>query len=108
MVLEVDPRLQEDPSLLSHIYVNGTGDAQVPLAAVAHFERGFAPLAVRHQGQFPAATLSFNLLPGEALGSAADIVDSTARALRDAGERALRIRRQRRATSPSPSRASRC
>ena len=82
VVLEVDPRLQEDPSLLSHIYVNGTGNAQIPLAAVAHFERGFAPLAVRHQGQFPAATLSFNLLPGEALGSAADIVDSTARALR--------------------------
>ena len=82
VVLEVEPQLQEDPSLLSRIYVNGTGDKQVPLAAVAHFEAGFAPLAVRHQGQFPAATMSFNLLPGEALGSAAGIVEQTARDLR--------------------------
>ncbi len=82
VVLEVDPKLQEDPALLSHIYVNGTNDSQVPLSAVAHYEPDFAPLSVRHQGQFPAATLSFNLLPGEALGNAANIVDQTARDLR--------------------------
>jgi multidrug efflux pump subunit AcrB len=82
VVLEVLPKLQEDPSLLTKIYVNGTGNAQVPLSAVAHFEPGFAPLAVRHQGQFPAATLSFNLTPGEALGSATAIVDRVARELR--------------------------
>jgi hydrophobe/amphiphile efflux-1 (HAE1) family protein len=81
VVLEVNPAMQTDASMLNRIYVNGTNDAQVPLAAVAHFEPGDAPLSVRHQGQFPAATMSFNLLPGEALGSAANIVEQTARDL---------------------------
>jgi multidrug efflux pump len=70
VVLEIDPQLQADPSMLDRIYVGATGGKQVPLSAVAHFERGNAPLAVRHQGQFPAATLSFNLAPGLALGDA--------------------------------------
>jgi multidrug efflux pump len=43
---------------------------QVPLAAFAHFETGAAPLALTHQGQFPATTISFNLTRGESLGAA--------------------------------------
>ncbi|HEX3403466.1 MAG TPA: efflux RND transporter permease subunit [Acetobacteraceae bacterium] len=82
VVLEIDPRLQTDPSLLDRIYVGATGGKQVPLSAVAHFERDSAPLAVRHQGQFPAATLSFNLAPGMALGDAETAVDNAARELR--------------------------
>jgi multidrug efflux pump len=94
VVLEIDPRLQTDPSLLDRIYVGATagvggtpgvgatGGKQVPLSAVAHFERGTAPLAVRHQGQFPAATLSFNLAPGMALGDAETAVDNASRELR--------------------------
>ena len=82
VVLEISPRLQTDPSLLDRIYVGATGGKQVPLSAVAHFERGTAPLAVRHQGQFPAATLSFNLAPGMALGDAETAVDNASRELR--------------------------
>ena len=82
MVLEIDPRLQTDPSLLDRIYVGAAGGKQVPLSAVAHFERGTAPLAVRHQGQFPAATLSFNLAPGMALGDAETAVQNATRELR--------------------------
>jgi multidrug efflux pump len=82
VVLEVDPKLQTDPSQLDHIYVGATGGKQVPLSAVARFERGTAPLAVRHQGQFPAATLSFNLAPGAALSEAESAVDNAARELR--------------------------
>ncbi len=44
--------------------------SQVPLAAFAHFETGPAPLALTHQGQFPATTISFNLVRGESLGAA--------------------------------------
>ncbi len=44
--------------------------SQVPLAAFAHFETGSAPLALTHQGQFPATTISFNLTRGESLGAA--------------------------------------
>ena len=54
----------------------------VPLSAVAHFERDTAPLAVRHQGQFPAATLSFNVMPGLALSDAEAAVERAARELR--------------------------
>ena len=43
---------------------------QVPLSAVAHYESSATALAVNHQGQFPSATLSFNLAPGVALGEA--------------------------------------
>ena len=82
VVLEIDPKLQTDPSLLSRLYVGAAGGAQVPLSAVAHFERGTTPLAVRHQGQFPAATLSFNLAPGVALETGETAVENAARELR--------------------------
>ena len=82
VVLEIDPKLQTDPSLLSRLYVGAAGGAQVPLSAVAHFERGTTPLAVRHQGQFPAATLSFNLAPGVALQTGENAVEDAARELR--------------------------
>jgi len=82
VVLEIDPRLQTDPSLLDRLYVASSTGKQVPLSALAHFERSTAPLAVRHQGQFPAATLSFNLPVGEALGTAEKAVEQAAADLR--------------------------
>jgi multidrug efflux pump len=82
VVLEVDPRLQTDPSMLADVYVGAPGAQQIPLSAVAHFERGTTALAVKHQSQFPAASISFNLAPGMALGDATDLVERTARVLR--------------------------
>ena len=82
VVLEIDPKLQSDPSMLQYIYVGAPGATQVPLSAVAHLEMGTAPLAVRHQGQFPASSVSFNLAPGMALGDATDLVERTAAELR--------------------------
>jgi len=81
-VLEVDPALQTDPTALDRIYVAASGGRQVPLSAVARFERGYAPLAVRHQGQLPASTISFNLAPGMSLGEAIDAVEGVVRDLR--------------------------
>jgi multidrug efflux pump len=74
VVLEIDPALQVDPSLLDRIYVGSAAGIQVPLSQVARFERGTAPLSVRHQGQYPAATISFNLKPGYALGDAREAI----------------------------------
>ena len=108
MVLEIDPRLQTDPSLLDRIYVGAAGGKQVPLSAVAHFERGTAPLAVRHQGQFPAATLSFNLAPGMALGDAETAVRERHARTAHAGGRAHRVRRQRAFHAAVAGHASRC
>ena len=82
MVLEIDPELQTDPARLDHLYVASSSGQQVPISAVAHFERSTAPLSVRHQGQFPASTLSFNLADGMALGDAVQAVETAAAELR--------------------------
>jgi multidrug efflux pump len=47
----------------------------VPLSAFAHFENTTEPLAITHQGQFPAITVSFNLAPNSSLGAAITSVD---------------------------------
>src|SRR5262249_39136601 len=70
VVLEAKAQYQNDPSALSGIYVPGSAGAQVPLSAVATVERRTAPLAVNHQDQFPAVTISFNLAPGGSLSEA--------------------------------------
>ncbi|MEA2729144.1 MAG: multidrug efflux pump, partial [Acetobacteraceae bacterium] len=82
VVLEIDPKLQIDPSLLNRLYVGATGGIQVPLSSVARFERGTAPLTVNHQGQFAAATISFNLAPGVALETAETAVEHATSELR--------------------------
>jgi len=70
VVLEVAPQFKDDPQALNYIYVRSSNGAQVPLSAFAHYETTNTPLAVNHQGQFPAMTVSFNLAPGVALGQA--------------------------------------
>ncbi len=50
--------------------------AQVPLTALAHLVRRTAPLVITHQGQFPAATISFNVRPGASLGEAVSAVQA--------------------------------
>ena len=47
----------------------------MPLSAFSHFEKTTEPLAINHQGQFPAITVSFNLARNAALGSAITAVD---------------------------------
>jgi multidrug efflux pump len=47
----------------------------IPLSAIAHFENTTESLAITHQGQFPAITVSFNLAPNAALGNAITAVD---------------------------------
>ncbi len=74
VVLEALPMYQRDPSVLSKLYLPGAAGAQVPLSAVATLTRTTAPLAISHQAQFPAVSLSFNLGPGESLGNAVDAV----------------------------------
>src|SRR6478672_2443645 len=76
VVLEAMPMYQRDPSILSKLYLPGVAGAQVPLSAVATLTRTTAPLAISHQAQFPAVSLSFNLAPGEALGDAVNAAKS--------------------------------
>ena len=75
VVMELDPELTQDATQLDRIFLPGRGGAAVPLGAVVRLERGMAPLTVRHQGQFPAATITFNLPEGVALGEAAAAIE---------------------------------
>jgi multidrug efflux pump len=74
VVLEVLPAFQESPEALKSIYVKSATGAQVPLSIFTKFVSGSTPLAINHQGQFPAVTLSFNLAPGVALGHAVNAI----------------------------------
>ncbi|MHB8884592.1 MAG: efflux RND transporter permease subunit [Methylovirgula sp.] len=80
VILEVDPSLQKTPSDIEAIYVPGADGIQVPLSAISHIEKSFAPLVTNHQGQFPAVTISYNLTANVAVATAnaaiRDAVDS--------------------------------
>ncbi len=76
VVLEVQPQFQRDPNLLSKIYVATPTGVEVPLSSFAHFASKAEPLIINHQGIFPAVTLSFNLMPGAALGQAVNAIQA--------------------------------
>jgi multidrug efflux pump len=100
VILEAQPRYQQDPNALTKLYVTGTststgtaatvgntatgttntnttatpnavtGSNQVPLSSFARFVPTSAPLAIAHQEQFPSVTISFDLNDGYALSDA--------------------------------------
>jgi multidrug efflux pump len=71
VVMEIAPEFQENPDSLQRLYVRSSSGTQVPLSAFTRYDASTTALAVNHQGQFPAVTLSFNLAPNVALGDAA-------------------------------------
>jgi multidrug efflux pump len=75
VVLEVSPKFQRTPASLDSIYVKSSNGTQVPLSAFTHFEERTTSLAINHQGQFPAVTISFNLAPGKSIGDAVAAVN---------------------------------
>ena len=82
VVLEVKPEFQQGLPALDGIYIVATnasgGSTQVPLSAIARFSEKPMQLSVNHIGQFPAATLSFNLAPGASLGDAVKAIHQVA------------------------------
>ena len=75
VVMEVAPKYWQNPESLNDIYLTATNGGQVPLSAVTRRQTSTTPIAVNHQGQFPAVTFSFNLLPGVALSDAVEAVN---------------------------------
>jgi multidrug efflux pump len=75
VVMEAAPQYWQNPATLHDIYVRSPSGAQVPLSAVARYEPTSTLLAVNHQGQFPAVTLSFNMVPGISLGQAVAAIE---------------------------------
>ena len=106
VILEAQPRYQQDPGSLAKLYVTGaststgtaatvantatgstntnitatpntvTGSNQVPLAAFARFVNTSAPLSIAHQEQFPSVTISFDLSDGYALSDAVKVISA--------------------------------
>jgi multidrug efflux pump len=76
VVLEVQPEFRRGPEALNDLYVASSTGQLVPISAVARVSVGNAPLAINHVGQFPAATVSFNLARGASLGDAVEAVES--------------------------------
>jgi multidrug efflux pump len=77
VVLEAAPGLREGPQAIGGLYVAAASGAQIPLSAITHVTEQSAPLLINHLGQFPAATISFNLAPGVSLGAAVDAIRET-------------------------------
>jgi len=82
VVMEVDPRFWQYPDTLKDIYVPSSNGGQVPLSAFTHYEPTTTALAVNHQGQFPAVTISFNLAAGVALGDAVKTIEAATRQMK--------------------------
>ena len=74
VILELEPRYQQDPSALAMLYVRSTSGALVPLNSVAKLGYSVGPLSVTHLGQLPSVTISYDLRPGVALSQAIDEV----------------------------------
>lgn len=102
VVLEVTPKLQRWPNGIENIYVNSTivnatnggqrssttsttstvTGKSVPLSAFTTVSQQVGPLVINRQDQFPVVTLSFNLAPGAALGSAIKTIEQAKLQLR--------------------------
>ncbi len=79
VVMEVDPQYQRSPDALNGIFIKSASGAMVPLSTIAHYENHHTSLAVNHQGQYPAVTLTFNLAPNVALGDAVTALEQAQR-----------------------------
>ena len=76
VIMEAAQPFQQSPDALQKIFVKSSTGAMIPLSAVTHFETQRIPLQINHQGQSPAATLSFNLTPGYSLSQATEAIEA--------------------------------
>jgi multidrug efflux pump len=81
VVMEVAPQYWQSDSSLDTTYITSPGNAEIPLSAFSTYGPTKTPLAVNHQGQFAAATVSFNLPLGKSLGDASAAIQKKVREL---------------------------
>jgi multidrug efflux pump len=70
VVMEAAPQYLQSPKALQDVFLIAPGGLQVPLTSFARWEETATPLAINHQGQFAASTISFNLPVGVSLSDA--------------------------------------
>ncbi|HEY1559616.1 MAG TPA: efflux RND transporter permease subunit [Caulobacteraceae bacterium] len=78
IVFEGTPVLQTTPDLFDTVYLTSPlTNKSVPLSQFVKVDpNGSSSLTVNHQGEYPAATLSFNLAPGVSLSQATQAVQA--------------------------------
>ena len=77
VVMEAAPQYWQSPQALDDVFVSNADGKQVPLSAFSTYGPNNTPLAVNHQGQFVASTISFNLPVGVALSDATRAIADT-------------------------------
>lgn len=82
VILEVEPWFQDNPELLSKLYVRSGSGNLVPIETIASISRNTGPLTVNHSGQFPSVTVSFNLKQGLGLGQAVRDIENAVQEIR--------------------------
>jgi HAE1 family hydrophobic/amphiphilic exporter-1 len=82
VLMELEPRFQTDPSVLSLLYVRSATGALVPLSSVATLTPTVGPLAITHLGQLPSVTISFDLKAGVVIGDAIKEINRTTAEMR--------------------------
>src|SRR5579862_561782 len=81
VVMEAAPRFLETPGSLDRVMLPGTNGAQIPFGSIAKYGPTDAPLAVNHQGQFAASTISYTLPAGVSMSQASAAIDKAVAAL---------------------------
>jgi multidrug efflux pump len=76
VVLEVQSEYKRGPAALNDLYIASLTGTQVPLGSIATILEKPAPLVINHLGQFPAATISFNLAETASLGDAVKAIEA--------------------------------
>jgi multidrug efflux pump len=76
LILELQPEYRAAPANLGDLYINSPGGGSVPLSAITKASQVNAPKLISHMGQFPAATVSFNLAPDASLGKAVSAIEN--------------------------------
>jgi hydrophobic/amphiphilic exporter-1 (mainly G- bacteria), HAE1 family len=80
VILELMPEYQKNIDSLLSLYIKSGSGQSVPLSSIAKLTPGIAPLTINHAGRSNAATISFNLAPGESLGTANESIDKLVQA----------------------------
>ena len=85
VIVQVLPEYQNDPKVLSMLYVRSSGGQLVPLKSLVKITEDVGPLQINHSGQTVSVTVSFNLPPGVAVGQAIDRINEVNRQFMPAG-----------------------
>jgi HAE1 family hydrophobic/amphiphilic exporter-1 len=75
VILQATNADRRDESAFAKIFLRAKSGNLVPLSSLATVERKVGPVAINHQGQLGAITVSFNLAAGASLGDASKKIE---------------------------------